>query len=115
FRAAHAELAMQQTKISGVFDRHCRWFPASSCLKADRPMRRLRFTRQEGMLGVLFYPRDFGQSPTERLAIPQSGGLETSLHARPHMCDHQFFHQRGTRRGLTGWTREGSSPLLVLA
>jgi len=28
---------MQQTKISGVFDRHCRWFPASSCLKADRP------------------------------------------------------------------------------
>jgi hypothetical protein len=78
-------------------------------------MRRLRFTRQEGMLGVLFYPRDFGQSPTERLAIPQSGGLETSLHARPHMCDHQFFHQRGTRRGLTGWTREGSSALLVLA
>ena len=77
-------------------------------------MRRLRFTRQEGMLGVLFYPRDFGQSPTERLAIPQSGGLETSLHARPHMCDHQFFHQRGTRRGLTGWTREGSSALLVL-
>jgi hypothetical protein len=42
-------------------------------------MRRLRFTRQGGMLGVLFYPRDFGQSPTERLAIPQSGGLETSL------------------------------------
>ena len=57
-------------------------------------MRRLRFARQEGMLGVLFYPRDFGQSPTERLAIPKSGGLETSLHARPHMCDHQFFHQR---------------------
>lgn len=32
---------MQQTKISGVFDRHCRWFPASSCLKADRPHRPL--------------------------------------------------------------------------
>src|SRR6185437_16301374 len=77
-------------------------------------MRRLRFTRQEGMLGVLFYPRDFGQSPTERLAIPQSGGLETSLHARPHMCDHQFSTRGELDGGLTGWTREGSSALLVL-
>src|SRR6185437_12862292 len=44
-----------------------------------------------------------------------SGGLETSLHARPHMCDHQFSTRGELDGGLTGWTREGSSALLVLA
>ena len=36
------------------------------------------------MLGVLFYPRDFGQSPTERLAIPL--GALRPRYTQGHTC-----------------------------
>src|SRR6185369_13141469 len=102
---------MQQTKISGVFDRHCRWFPASSCLKADRPHAVFTLYPPGGnarrpLLSSRFWPEPDGTACNTSVWGPWD-----LLHARPHMCDHQFSTRGELDGGLTGWTREGSSEL----